>query len=51
MKENALRLYRHYVEVGNKDAAEDMKAHILKKYKIDPDAKPEGKQTEKKIKK
>ena len=43
VKETALNLYKHYLTLKDKRPAENMKAHILKKYKIDPDAKEEVK--------
>ncbi|KKM21425.1 hypothetical protein LCGC14_1635570, partial [marine sediment metagenome] len=43
MKENALRLYQHYVKIGRKEAADEMREHIKRKYKVDPDAKEEVK--------
>jgi len=37
VKETALRLYKHYLTLKDKTKAVDMKAHILRKYKIDPE--------------
>lgn len=41
VKETALKLYAHYMAIGRKEAADEMRAHIKKKYGIDPDVKEE----------
>ena len=40
-KENALRLLKHYKDIGRTDAYEDMKNHILKGSKFSPEEKAE----------
>jgi len=50
MKDNALKLYEHYKKIGYTSALENMREHIKRKYKIDPDSKQEEKKDGKKSK-